>query len=185
MSLILTDTDSFVLYIKTDDVYKDMSEMIKHYDTSNYPKDHPLFTNERKKKLGFFKDEVQYPDDPENPDNLETHGFTLMSEVASIRSKVYAYEKYATKSGCYKSNKTLKGISKISTKNHVTMDHYKDCIFKEKLHTVTVRGIRSFNCQNYSTEQQKLALSPYDDKRFIMPDGVNTYAYGHYRIRSM
>jgi hypothetical protein len=27
-----------------------------------------------------------------------------------------------------------------------------------------------------------LKISPYDDKRFILEDGVNTLAHGHYKI---
>ena len=29
----------------------------------------------------------------------------------------------------------------------------------------------------------KLSLSPYDDKRYVLDDGVTTLAYGHYRTR--
>eukprot|EP00965_Chrysotila_dentata_P053883 1787769-Pleurochrysis_carterae.AAC.1 len=51
LSLVLTDTDSFVFAIKTQDWYKDMAEMKHHFDTSNYPKDHPLYSSKRKKQL--------------------------------------------------------------------------------------------------------------------------------------
>eukprot|EP00965_Chrysotila_dentata_P166274 5489267-Pleurochrysis_carterae.AAC.1 len=51
LSLVLTDTDSFVFAIKTQDWYKDMAEMQHHFDTSNYPKDHPLYSSKRKKQL--------------------------------------------------------------------------------------------------------------------------------------
>ena len=37
--LIYTDTDSLILGIRTDDLYKDMQEYSWLYDTSNYPKD--------------------------------------------------------------------------------------------------------------------------------------------------
>ena len=30
--------------------------------------------------------------------------------------------------------------------------------------------------------QNKLALSPFDDKRHIRGDGIHTYAHGHFRI---
>ena len=30
--------------------------------------------------------------------------------------------------------------------------------------------------------QNKLALSPFDDKRHICGDGIHTYAHGYYRI---
>ena len=47
--LIYTDTDSLILDIKTEDVYKDMYDDIWMYDTSNYDKDHRLYSYENKK----------------------------------------------------------------------------------------------------------------------------------------
>ena len=41
--LVYTDTDSLILNIQTEDVYKDMQEYSWLYHTSNYPKDHPLY----------------------------------------------------------------------------------------------------------------------------------------------
>ena len=42
--LLYTDTDSLLLEIFTDDVYKDMEEQSEFYDTVNYPKDHFLYS---------------------------------------------------------------------------------------------------------------------------------------------
>ena len=52
-----TDTDSLILDIQSEDVYKDMQENSWVYDTSNYPKDHPLYSATNKKVLGKMKDE--------------------------------------------------------------------------------------------------------------------------------
>ena len=44
------DTDSFIVYIKTDDIYKDISEDVEtRFDTSNYQLDIP-FTKRKKIK---------------------------------------------------------------------------------------------------------------------------------------
>ena len=41
--LCYMDTDSFIVYVKTDDVYKDIAEDVeKRFDTSNYELDRPL-----------------------------------------------------------------------------------------------------------------------------------------------
>ena len=55
--LLYTDTDSFLLEIETEDVYKDMAAEKHLYDTRNYPKEHPLYTEVNKKVLGKMKDE--------------------------------------------------------------------------------------------------------------------------------
>ena len=49
-------SDSLCYEIETEDVYKDMREMVDLLDTSNYVEDHPLFSN--KKMPGKFKDEL-------------------------------------------------------------------------------------------------------------------------------
>ena len=36
----------------------------------------------------------------------------------------------------------------------------------------------------YTMRVNKQALSPYDDKRYILDNGHDTLAYGHYRIRA-
>ena len=49
-NLLYTDTDSFILHVETDDVYKDIKDNQSQYDTSNYNNKHFLFSNENKKK---------------------------------------------------------------------------------------------------------------------------------------
>ena len=57
-TLLFTDTDSFCYEIKTEDFYEDISgDVNAWFDTSNYEKDHPLFSNKNKKVVGFYKDE--------------------------------------------------------------------------------------------------------------------------------
>ena len=53
-------TDSFIIYVKTDDFYKDISNDIdKWFDTSHYGKDidRPLEKGRNKKVIGKFKAE--------------------------------------------------------------------------------------------------------------------------------
>ena len=52
------DTDSFILYIKTDDIYKAIAEAVEvSFHTSNYEFDRPLSKGKNKKVIGFMKDE--------------------------------------------------------------------------------------------------------------------------------
>ena len=54
IQLIYTDTDSFVIEINTDDIYKDMFENKDLYDFSEYPTDHHNYSLKNKKVLGKF-----------------------------------------------------------------------------------------------------------------------------------
>ena len=44
-----TDTDSFVIHVKTEDVYEDFKQINQHMDFSDYPKDHPNYDPTNKK----------------------------------------------------------------------------------------------------------------------------------------
>ena len=57
--LCYMDTDSFIVYIKTDDIYKNITEDVEtRFDTSNYELDRPLPKGENKKVIGLMKDEL-------------------------------------------------------------------------------------------------------------------------------
>ena len=45
------DTDSFIMNIKTNDFYKDISNVENRFDTSNYEVNTPLPTGKNKKSL--------------------------------------------------------------------------------------------------------------------------------------
>jgi hypothetical protein len=68
----LTDTDSLIYKINTEDLYKDMSDNKDLYDFSEYPKNHSLYDETNKKVIGKFK--------------CETNG-KIISEFVGIRSK--------------------------------------------------------------------------------------------------
>ena len=58
--LCYMDTDSFVIYIKTEDFYKDIAgDVERWFDTSNYDEkdERPLPICKSKKVIGMFKDE--------------------------------------------------------------------------------------------------------------------------------
>jgi hypothetical protein len=56
-TLLFTDTDSLCYHLATDDVYRDMLEYRHLLDTSNYPRDHPLYSAVNMKVIGKMKDE--------------------------------------------------------------------------------------------------------------------------------
>ena len=59
VKLCYMDTDSFIMYIKTEDFYEDIvNDVEKRFDTSNYEIDRPLPTGKNKKVIGLMKDEL-------------------------------------------------------------------------------------------------------------------------------
>jgi hypothetical protein len=165
LELVLTDTDSFIINVKTDDLYDDLLTLKNEYlDTNNYPLNHPLYSLKNKGKLGLFKDEVM--------DN----NFNLITEIISLGSKVYSYKTL------YNEKKTLKGVKKYVKDNELTFNHYYNVLFNKSIINIKQKGIRSYNLNNYSITENKEALNYYDDKRYILNDGINTLSYGHYSL---
>ena len=53
------DTESFIIYVKTDYIYKDVAENVEaRFDTSNYELDRPLPKGKNIKVIGLMKDEL-------------------------------------------------------------------------------------------------------------------------------
>ena len=107
--LIYTDTDSLILNIKTEDVYQDIKEDSWLYDTSNYPKDHPLFDDRSKKVLGKMKNE---------------YGGGVIEEVVAVRPKMYSVNKSGKKN-----IRKAKGMKKNVIEKEITHEHHKEALF--------------------------------------------------------
>ena len=57
--LCYMDTDSFIVYTKGDDIYKDITKDVKtRFDTSNYELSRPFSKGKNKKVIGLMKDEL-------------------------------------------------------------------------------------------------------------------------------
>ena len=53
------DADSFIVNMKTDDIYKDIAEDVEtRFDTSNYELERPLPKGKNKKVIGSTKDQL-------------------------------------------------------------------------------------------------------------------------------
>ena len=53
------DTDNFITYIKTEDIYKDIAEDVETvFHTSNHELDRPFLKGKNKKVIGLMKDKL-------------------------------------------------------------------------------------------------------------------------------
>jgi len=80
---------------------------------------------------------------------------------------------------------TAKGIKKSYIQKHVTTTCFLHTLQNK---TCTVARFLNFRSRNHTihTEQiDKICLSAYYDKRYIMMDGVSSLTYRHYRIMSL
>ena len=162
--LLFTDTDSLAYEIQTEDFYRDISSDVKEkFDTSNYPKDHPsgILTGVNKKVIGMFKDEASGKQ---------------IAEFVGLRAKLYSYRVEDS----YEEKK-CKGVKKAVIKKTITFNDYKDCLFDNKPAMRKMNVIRSHLHTIFTETVNKIALSPFDDKRLIREDNIHTFAHGHYK----
>jgi hypothetical protein len=161
--LLFSDTDSLCYHIFTEDLYRDMREYSDLLDTSGYPRDHPLYSAVNKKVMGKMKDECC------SKPPLKFVG---------LRSKMYSlflYDPELVK-------RTAKGIKKKYVKKNVLHDMYLRTLRERKIEHAKYRLFRSRAHKLETVKCCKVALSPYDDKRYVLDDGMATLAYGHVRI---
>jgi len=157
--LCFTDTDSLLYDIKTEDVYSDMKDDLDMFDTCDYPADHMLHSVVNKKVIGKMKDEM---------------AGAPIQEFVGLRSKMYS----VLCGGVEK--KIAKGVKRAAIRTKLRHVMYRDVLLNESTTHATMQSIRSRNHKIYSIRSNKLALSPYDDKRFVLDDKITTRAHGHY-----
>lgn len=161
--IMYTDTDSFVYKIFCEDFYEDMkADVHQKYDTSDFQNDRINMPKVNKKVPGLMKDE---------------NNGKCMTEFVGLRSKMY----------CVRVNhqdtiKKAKGVKKYVLKKKICFDDYLKCIQDNCVINTSQNSIRSNNHIVYSIEQNKIALSPHDDKRKISDNGIDTLPWGHYSL---
>lgn len=59
--------------------------------------------------------------------------------------------------------------------------HNSDNSEQDEDHFIHQKSFRSHDHTVYTVDQYKIGLTRYDDKRWVLNDGIATRPYGHYR----
>ena len=164
MHIVYMDMDSFI--IKHNLSNEELEQRIKEHqdlsDLSNYPVDHPLYSKVNKKVIGKMKNEV---------------AGTMIEEFCGLRPTCYANRTTGDKV-----TKKSKGVKRKIVKEELPYQDYKDIVMNPKKRIFKdFNNIESIKHQVTTAKKRKLALSAFDDKRFILNDGINTRSHGHFR----
>ena len=160
-TLLFTDTDSLCCHIKTENIYQDMSNNLEMYDTSNFDRGHAQYSETNRKVLGKFKSET---------------GSVAPMEFVGLRAKMYSLD---VPNFAKHSKICVKGIKKSYVRKHVRHQQFLHVL---KHQTTTESKFRTFQSKNHTVrtmEMKKICLSAFDDKRYLLSDGIRTLAYGH------
>jgi hypothetical protein len=98
-------------------------------------------------------------------------------EIVGLRAQMYSIivKKYNEKL-------TAKGIKRSYVDHHLCHESFLQTLAKKTATQAEFYTIRFHLHSLHAVRINKEGLSPYDDKRYILADGVHTLAYGHYRI---
>ena len=113
------------------------------FDLSNFPKSSKYYCDENKKIVGKMKDE---------------YGGKSVLKFVGLKSKMYSI--------LDESNN-----EKITSKGHngfIEFQEFYDTLFKKKILRHTMRGIKSKNHNLGTYKTNKISLSCFDDKRYIL-----------------
>eukprot|EP00966_Prymnesium_polylepis_P161764 3738937-Prymnesium_polylepis.1 len=165
LKMLMTDTDSLVYEISSKnphyDMYKDLENLKGHFDFSDYPKGHTLFSVNNKKTAGKFKDDkgtliMEYIGIRAKMYSILLASSEEVTAGTDVESLVHNYEKGKSKKGfingvktlAYMRNKegelvqdpmevsayessTTKGIKKNIATVELRHKHFKECLLED------------------------------------------------------
>ena len=124
------------------------------FDFTNYSKDSTFYDDTNEKLIGKMKDD---------------YGGAIIDQFIELKSKMYSIKKI---NGSESS--TTKGVD-IATE----FNEFKDVLFNKKVIRHKMKTIQAKKHKIGTYEIDKISLSYFDDKRYVLDDGVNTLAYFH------
>ena len=142
--LCYMDTDNVVMYIKTEDFYKDISDHVdRWFDTSNFNRNdnRNLKTGKNKKVLGKFKDEL---------------GGKSIAEFCALRAKAYAYKLFQNYVEYLFKNEVLQ-----RSQQRFRSDHHK--VYTEEVNKIALSSNDDKRIQTFD----KVTTCPYDANIFV------------------
>ena len=124
------------------------------FDFSKFSKDSTLYDHTNKKVIGKMKDKYRG---------------AIIDQFIGLKSKMYSIRKI-NGSG----SSTTKGVN-IATE----FNEFKDVLFNKSVIRHKMKRIQAKKHKIGTYEIDKTSSSCFDDKRYVLDDGVNTLAYFH------
>ena len=152
--LLFTDTDSLTYKIKSENVSEEFSKYKHLFDFSNHPKNSKVFHEINKKVIGKMKDKSEG---------------RKIDEFVGLKSKMFS-----VRYDDGKESNTAKGLN-IATE----FSEFKDALFNKEIMRHKMRRIQARKHKIGTYEIDKILLSYFDYKRFVLEDGIYTLAYFH------
>ena len=124
------------------------------FDFSNYSKDSTIYDDTNKKAIGKMKGE---------------YVGAIIDQFIVLKPRMYTIKKINDSE-----SSTTKGIN-IATE----FNEFRDILFNKKAIRHKMKRIHAKKHKIGTCEIDKISLSSFDDKRYVLDDDVNTLAYFH------
>ena len=152
--LLFTDTDSLVYEIRGADVYEKIYADRDLFDLSNYSKKSKFNVGCNKKVIGKMKDEMVG---------------RMVSEFVGLKSKMYSLITVDDEE-----ETRAKGVNR-----KLRYSDFFDALFDKKIVRHIMKRIQAKHHRLGTYDVCKVSLSCFDDKRYVLGDGIDTLAYFH------
>ena len=150
--MLFTDTDRLTYKIESEDVYEEFFKDKHSFDFRNFSKGSKFYDSQYKMVVGKMK--------------VEHKGIPIKKFVG-LKSKMHSML-----SDDGKESNTAKGINTATEFNE-----FKDTLFNKKVIRHKMKRIQGKKIGTYKIN--KISLLCFDDKRFVLDDGIHTLAYFH------
>ena len=158
--MLFADTDSLTYEIKSEDVYERFFKHKHLFDFSNFSKDSKFYDSQNEMVVSKMK--------------VVNKGIPI-NKFVGLKSKIF----YSMLSDDGKKSNTAKGVN-IATE----FNEFRDTLFNKKVLRHKMKRIQSKKHKLGTYEINKKSLSCFDDKIFVLNDGIHTLAYFHKDIDS-
>ena len=145
--------------IQSKGVYEECFKDRQLFDFSKYSVDSKFYDPTNKKVLGKMKDKFKGK---------------IISEFIGLKSKMYSLISVADE----EVNKA-KGLNK-----KIKHKEFVNVLFNKNVARHDMKRIQSKSHELGNYDVHKISLSCFDDKRYVLNDGVSTLAYFHKGIRN-
>ena len=95
-----------------------------------------------------------------------------IGDFVGLKSKMYSMKDIDGKN-----SNTAKGVN-------IAIDEFKHTLFNKKIIRHKMRRIQGRKNKMGAYEINKISLSVFDDKRFVLNDGIHTLAYFHNDLKN-
>ena len=157
--MLFTDTDSLIYEIKTEDVHEEFYENKSLFDFSDYPENLKFFDPLSKKVIDKMQDEFKG---------------RVISAFVGLNPKIY--------SPVTADNEKI-GVNKRVVKN-IRHREYVNVLFNKKITRHKMKRIQNEFDTIGGYDVCKISLSCFDDKRYVLGDGINNLAYFYKDIKN-